>query len=122
MKSAALAIALLAATPAWSAPLLHPPLLHPMFGDHAVLQRGQPIRVYGQAPSGAEVKVELNNQTAAARADAGGQWSVTLPAMSEGGPYTLRASAGGESQQISDVLVGDVFLCTGQSNMQLSLR
>src|SRR6185295_16578217 len=51
-----------------------------------------------------------------------GQWSITLPAMAEGGPYTLRASAGGESQQVNDVLVGDVFLCTGQSNMQLGLR
>ena len=117
MKSLAFAIGLLAATPAWSAPLLHP-----MFGDHAVLQRGQPIRVYGQAPSGADVRVELNNQAATGRADAAGQWSATLPAMTEGGPYTLKASAGGESQQISDVLVGDVFLCTGQSNMQLSLR
>ncbi|HSS15288.1 MAG TPA: hypothetical protein VLL04_15425, partial [Rhizomicrobium sp.] len=69
MKSAALAFALLAATPAWSAPLLHP-----MFADHAVLQRGQPIQVYGQAPSGTEVKVELNNQSATARAAADGQW------------------------------------------------
>ncbi|MEO8301310.1 MAG: 9-O-acetylesterase, partial [Rhizomicrobium sp.] len=79
MKSAALAVALLAATPAWSAPLLHPPLLHPMFGDHAVLQRGQPIRVYGQAASGTEVRIELGPQSATARAAANGQWSASLP-------------------------------------------
>lgn len=117
MRLAALAVALLAATPAWSAPLLHP-----MFADHAVLQRGQPIAIYGQAPASTEVRVELGNQTATARAGANGQWRVSLPAMTEGGPYTLRASGGGESQQINDVLVGDVFLCTGQSNMALTLR
>src|SRR5689334_878959 len=117
MRLAAVAVALLAATPAWSAPLLHP-----MFADHAVLQRGQPIRVYGQAKPGSEIRIELGNQSALARANAGGQWNATLPAMAEGGPYSLRASSGGESQQINDVLVGDVFLCTGQSNMQLSLR
>ncbi len=117
MKSLAFAIGLLAATPAWSAPLLHP-----MFADHAVLQRDQPIRLYGQAKAGSEIRIELGNQSTVARADAGGQWSATLAAMREGGPYSLRASGGGESQQIDDVLVGDVFLCTGQSNMQLGLR
>jgi len=108
---------LLAATPAWGASLLHP-----MFADHAVLQRGQPIHVYGQASSGTEIRVELGNQSATARAASDGQWSATLPAMIEGGPYVLKASGGGESQQVNDVLVGDVFLCTGQSNMQLSVR
>ena len=71
MRPAALAFGLLAATPAWSAPLLHP-----MFADHAVLQRGQPIRIYGQAPSGTEVRVELGNQNATARATASGQWKI----------------------------------------------
>jgi sialate O-acetylesterase len=117
MKSAALSIALLVSTPVWSAPLLHP-----MFADHAVLQRGQPIRIYGQATSGADVRVELGNQSATARATADGQWSVNLPALPEGGPYVLKASSGGESQQVTDVLVGDVFLCTGQSNMALTVR
>jgi sialate O-acetylesterase len=117
MRSAALAVALLAATPAWGAPLLHP-----MFADHAVLQRGQPIAVYGQAPAGTAVRVEMGTQSATARAAANGQWRVSLPAMAEGGPYSLRASGGGESQQINDVLVGDVFLCTGQSNMAVTVR
>jgi sialate O-acetylesterase len=93
-----------------------------MFADHAVLQRGQPIRIYGQAASGTEVRVELGAQSAVAHAGADNQWTVSLPALAEGGPYTLRASGGGESQQINDVLIGDVFLCTGQSNMQLSVR
>ena len=117
MELAALALALLAAGPAWGSPLLHP-----MFADHAVLQRGQPIRVYGQAPSGTDIRVQLGNQSATARATADGQWSATLPAMPRRRALCSEASGDGESQQINDVLVGDVFLCTGQSNMQLSVR
>src|SRR6202012_3909884 len=51
-----------------------------------------------------------------------GQWRATLPAMSAGGPYVLHAASGADSQDIHDVLVGDVYLCTGQSNMQVSVR
>jgi len=117
MRLAAFAFALLVASPAMAEPLLHP-----MFADHAVLQRDQPIRIYGTAPAGAEVRVQLGGASTTARAVAGGQWSVTLPAMPAGGPYSLQVSGAGQSQQVNDVLVGDVFLCTGQSNMQLGLR
>jgi sialate O-acetylesterase len=97
-----------------------PGLLHPMFQDHAVLQRGQPIKVYGNAAAGTTVSVSLNSASASATADAGGHWTATLPAMPAGGPYTLTATGGGKSESASDVLVGDVFLCTGQSNMALA--
>ncbi len=98
------------------------PLLHAMFADHAVLQRDQPIAVYGQAKPGADVTVQLGAATASARADKDGQWRAILPTMPAGGPYVLHAASGGESQDVQDVLVGDVFLCTGQSNMQFSVR
>jgi sialate O-acetylesterase len=98
------------------------PLLHPMFAEHAVLQRDRPIPVYGMAHPGAEVSVQLGTARVSTHASATGQWSVRLPAMPAGGPYTLRMNASGESQQITDLLVGDVFLCTGQSNMQVSVR
>ncbi|GAA5069148.1 sialate O-acetylesterase [Lysobacter panacisoli] len=97
------------------------PLLHTMFQDHAVLQREQPIRVYGRAKAGEEVTVALAGKRARARADADGRWSATLPAMKAGGPYTLSASAAGTTQNVSDVLVGDVWLCSGQSNMELQV-
>ena len=98
-------------------------LLHPMFADHAVLQRGQPIPVYGQARPGADVTVLLGAATAkTAHAGPDGQWRATLPAMTAGGPYVLHAASGTDSQDARDVLVGDVFLCTGQSNMQMSVR
>src|SRR5579872_1380990 len=115
MKSVAIVLGLLAASPAAAQPLLHP-----MFADHAILQRDRPIRVYGAAHPGADVSIHMGTTDASARASASGQWTATLPAMAAGGPYTLQVSSQGESQQIADVLVGDVFLCTGQSNMQLS--
>jgi len=93
-----------------------------MFADHAVLQRDRPIPVYGQAKPGADVNLLLGNASASAHADKNGQWRTALPALPAGGPYTLRATSGGDVQEIRDVLVGDVFLCTGQSNMQLSVR
>ena len=117
MKFAALVFALLAASPAAAEPLLHP-----MFADHAVLQRDQPVRIYGSAPAGTEVRAQLGAASVTARATASGQWSTTLPAMPAGGPYNLQVSGGGQNQQVSDILIGDVFLCTGQSNMQLSVR
>jgi sialate O-acetylesterase len=97
-------------------------LLHPMFGDHAVLQRDRPITLYGEAAPGAAVTVTLGRATAQAHADADGRWSTTLPALPAGGPYALTASAGGETATASDLLVGDVFFCSGQSNMAFSQR
>jgi sialate O-acetylesterase len=117
MRNLILAFALLAAGPAEAQSLLHP-----MFADHAVLQRDRPVPVYGQAAPGADVSVQLGDATVSAHADKQGQWRTTLPAMAAGGPFTLRATSGGTAQEIHDVLVGDVYLCTGQSNMQLSVR
>ncbi len=96
-------------------------LLHTMFQDHAVLQRDQPIRVFGRAGAGEQVKISFAGKRASVRADANGAWSATLPASKAGGPYTLTASAGGVTQNVADVLVGDVWLCSGQSNMELQV-
>ncbi len=98
------------------------PLLAPVFTDHAVLQRGQPIRVWGAAKAGDAVELTLGEAKASATADAQGRWSATLPAREPGEPLTLTVQAGGERQTISDLLVGDVWLCSGQSNMEYPLR
>jgi sialate O-acetylesterase len=97
-------------------------LLHPIFQDHAVLQRDRPIAVWGDAAPGARVTVTLNGAAATARADKAGHWRATLPVTLAGGPYTLTAAAGGTIQTVSDVLVGDVWLCSGQSNMEFQVR
>src|SRR5438105_2502455 len=72
MKFAALVLALLATTPAAAEPLLHP-----MFADHAVLQRDQPIRVYGKANAGTDIRVQLGSASATTRATADGQWTAS---------------------------------------------
>jgi len=88
-----------------------------IFGDHMVLQRHQAIPVWGWAHPGEGVRVELNQQQTQARADANGRWSVMLGAEEAGGPYRLRAM-GTNSVVIEDVLIGDVWLAGGQSNME----
>jgi Carbohydrate esterase, sialic acid-specific acetylesterase len=97
-------------------------LLHPLLQDHAVLQRARPINVYGETVPGVAVAVTLGSATAETRADANGHWSARLPALATGGPYTLTASANGETRTAKDILVGDVFFCSGQSNMAFSQR
>ncbi len=94
-------------------------LLHPLFQNHAVLQRDQPIKVWGEAAPGATVAVALARQQISTRADATGHWQATMSPMPAGGPYTLTVRAGQAHQRVGDLLVGDVWLCSGQSNMEL---
>jgi len=100
------------------------PILAPVFTDHAVLQRGQPIRVWGAARPGAVVSLKLGDAETTATADVQGRWTTTFPAREPGAALTLTltAKAEGETQTISDLLVGDVWLCSGQSNMEYPLR
>jgi alpha-glucuronidase len=96
------------------------PLLHDIFQDHAVLQRDQPVKVWGESRAGDRVSVSIDAKTVESRADAGGHWRALLPPMRAGGPYVLTVQTqSGASQSIRDILVGDVFLCSGQSNMEL---
>ncbi len=98
-------------------------LLAPLFQDHAVLQRGRPIAVWGRAASGAVVSVSLGSASVRARADSSGRWSAALPARSAGGPFVLAVrTSTGSSETARDVLVGDVYLCSGQSNMVLPVH
>lgn len=96
------------------------PLFDALFREHVVLQRGGPIPVWGTARPGETVTVALAGASASAEADGDGRWAADLPAVAAGGPYVLEArSADGRVQTVEDVLVGDVFLCSGQSNMVL---
>ena len=120
MRSILCALFLLAAAPAAAE---EAPLLHGMFADHAILQRGAPIPVWGHAKPGATVTVSLAAHAITAQAGADGRWSGALPAMDAGGPYTLAAHAdSGVEQTVHDVLIGDVYLCSGQSNMSLQVE
>ncbi len=93
-----------------------------VFSDHMVLQRERPIPVWGWAEPGEAVKVSLNNQSVETTAGKDGKWEVALPAMTHGGPYTLEVTGKGNSLARQDVLVGEVWLASGQSNMQWGLN
>jgi sialate O-acetylesterase len=98
------------------------PTLHPLFSDHAVLQRDRPIRLWGKADPGERLTVTFGQGRAAAVAGADGVWRAELEAMAAGGPYRLEVTgANGARAGADDVLVGDVWLCSGQSNMELPL-
>jgi sialate O-acetylesterase len=97
-------------------------LLGSMFRDHAVLQRDQPIKVWGEAQPSTQVAIALGPDNTVVQSDAGGHWQANLPAMPAGGPYTLRVQNGASEQDAKDILVGDVWLCAGQSNMVLEVH
>ena len=90
-----------------------------VFGSHMVLQRGEPIPIWGWAESGEEITVAVGEKKATTKAGEGGKWMVRLPAMDAGGPHTITVTGSkGGSAKLEDVLVGEVWLCSGQSNME----
>ncbi len=94
-----------------------------LFQQGMVVQRGKPIPVWGKADAGERIVVTLNKKQAATTAAADGRWRVDLPAMKAGGPYTIEVrSERGEVREIGDVLVGDVWLCSGQSNIDVTVE
>ena len=91
-----------------------------IFRDHAVLQRNARIPVWGVDSPGAEISVSFAGQTRTTKADANGRWKVELdpmPASTKGRTLTVKSSSGGVAE-VKDVLVGDVWICSGQSNME----
>ncbi|MFS0772387.1 sialate O-acetylesterase [Sphingomonas sp. 1P08PE] len=93
-----------------------------IFGNHAVLQRDRPMRIWGRAGAGRPITVQLGERRVRVRADAAGRWRATLPAMPAGGPYALTAADGAAIATLTDIKVGDVYLCGGQSNMEFPAR
>jgi sialate O-acetylesterase len=92
-----------------------------LFQDGMVLQRGAPIPVWGWAPPGTPVAVSFDGRTVRATADASGGWEVAFPAMQAGGPHALAVEGAGARLEVRDVLVGDVWVASGQSNMEWAL-
>jgi sialate O-acetylesterase len=99
------------------------PLLHDLFQDRVVLQREQAINVWGRAEPGESLTVTLASSSVQAKSDSTGVWRSSLPSMNAGGPYELSvAAASGAKQVVNDVMIGDVWLCSGQSNMVLQVH
>lgn len=96
--------------------------LPPTYGNNMVIQRHRPITFNGTANAGERVNINFGKHRTHATANANGQWSVTLPAQAEGGPYTLSFKAPSRKYTFSNVWVGEVWLCSGQSNMEFKLH
>lgn len=94
--------------------------LHPVFSDHMVLQRDVPIRVWGRAAAGEKLSVIFRGQTRQVTTGADKNWQVVFPPSAWGGPYTLTVNASNRIV-LNDVMVGDVWFCSGQSNMAMSV-
>jgi sialate O-acetylesterase len=89
-----------------------------VFGDHMVLQRDAPIPLWGNAEPGADVTIKVAGKSVTGRADAAGKFLLTLDPLSAGGPHELTVTTAGATVTIHDVLVGEVWVCSGQSNME----
>src|SRR5659263_422682 len=91
-----------------------------IFSDNMVLQREMNVPVWGSAKVGSRVVVEIAGERAVAYADEKSNWTAYLPCLKAGGPYTLKVS-GEQEITFSNVMVGDVWLASGQSNMNFPL-
>jgi sialate O-acetylesterase len=102
-------------------PVLADVSLPSVLSDHMVLQRDKPIPVWGKADPGETVTVSIGEQHATTTADQAGRWRVDLNPMSAGGPVTMTV-AGSNTLTLEDIYIGEVWLCTGQSNMQWTVN
>ncbi len=94
-----------------------------IFSDSAVLQRGKEIHIWGFTGKNETVTVEFAGKSCTCTADDNGRFDAQFPAMDKGGPYAVKAAAGtGESVTSSDIMIGDVLLISGQSNMELPME
>jgi sialate O-acetylesterase len=103
-----------------AAPLKAEVKLPSVIGEHMVLQRDREIPIWGWDAPGTEVRVTLGEAKASAKADSDGKWLAKLPAMQAGGPHTLSVE-GTSRVELKDILIGEVWLCSGQSNMEWSV-
>jgi sialate O-acetylesterase len=88
-----------------------------LFTDHAVLQRDKQLPVWGWAGARANVDVAINGTLTSTTADDAGRWRAMLPPLKAGGSFEMVIKSAGETRTLRDVYVGDVWLCSGQSNM-----
>ena len=91
-----------------------------LLSDHMVVQRDRPVHIWGRATAGEQVTVSFRGAQAKAATDELGNWSVTLPPGAAGGPFTMQV-AGSNTITLHDVMAGDVWIASGQSNMEFMM-
>ena len=95
--------------------------LSPIFGSNMVLQRDVPIHIWGEADKNELVTFSFKGFTGKVKASKVGKWSFQLPAMKYGGPFTMIINGKSDTITLNNILIGDVWVCSGQSNMEFSL-
>lgn len=92
-----------------------------LISDGMILQRDTEVNAWGKASVNDEVKLTFQNEVYSTKADKNGHWKISLPAQKSGGPYEMKISSNGETKEIKDIYFGDIWLCSGQSNMELTM-
>ena len=110
------AVALLVTVPNVYAKLSLPSV----FADHMVLQRDKPVSFWGEAEANQKITVSVQQQSVSTQSNAAGEWRVDLPAQTKGGPYTVVIQSQ-QAIELKDVYFGDVWIASGQSNMEWKL-
>lgn len=93
-----------------------------LIGDGMVLQQGVPLPLWGTARPHTPVTLVFLGESYRAESDAQGGWRIVVAPLRPGGPYIMEFSSAGETVRIGDVYSGDVWLCSGQSNMELPME
>lgn len=91
-----------------------------LVSDGMVLQRGQKVKLWGWADANEDIQLKFRNNDYRTKADASGNWQIELPQMKAGGPFVMHIT-GKNQLEIKNILVGDVWICSGQSNMELPI-
>lgn len=115
-------IALLAGLVFAQTSALAAPQFNPVFGDHAVIQRSQPIAIRGTAAANEKVEISFGQQRRTVRSDSEGRFVAHFDPVEKTGPIALSATGASGHIESMDVVIGDVFLCSGQSNMEMEVR
>lgn len=93
-----------------------------LIGSGMVIQRGTEMDIWGWATPDAPVSVDFKDEVYLTRADENGRWKVSLRPMQAGGPFPMKVKSGEEAIMVESVLIGDVWVCSGQSNMELTMQ
>jgi sialate O-acetylesterase len=93
-----------------------------LFSDHVVLQRQKPIPIWGWAAAKEKISITMAGQTLQTQADVSGKWQVSLQPLEVGGPHILSVKAKSGTLEVKDILIGEVWLCSGQSNMEWQVK
>ena len=99
-------------------PLVAKITLSKLFSDNMVMQRNQKIKVWGWADENEKIVLTFNKQTHRATPDTNGKWSIILTEMEAGGPFQMIVAGMENKIVVSNILIGDVWICSGQSNME----